>query len=306
LTPGKGATITLDNTTRLRGKVVGADAKPVSGVEILLETSRPRPADPDFPIPHLQLTTQTDAQGAFDTLAEPGEYELFATGPDGLFARIPKLQLKTGQSLEQAVTLAPGVHLRIKAVSSITNQPVAGAKFVIWKELPFADLIAPGSERTTNVDGIADWQSVMPGIQSIDVTSPEYARWGSSTALDHWYPDDDLDNQALRLDLKPGMADVLVKMEPAMHVTGKVIDAAAKPVPDVYVNVEGFQTGDRRYMRQTNAQGQYDLYVPGKWINGGLYHVAVARTPNYQKPSAEGPPFAPKPGGQAEFTVKLE
>jgi hypothetical protein len=47
---------------------------------------------------------------------------------NGLFARMPHLQLKTGQILNQLVTLAPGV--------TFTNQPIAGAKFFTFGENP--------------------------------------------------------------------------------------------------------------------------------------------------------------------------
>jgi hypothetical protein len=306
LKPGTGATITLDNKTRVRGTVVDGEGKPAAGTEIMLETTRPWSWVPDRPLDHLQVTVQTDEKGGFETLVEAGEYELFATGKGGLFARMPKLQVKEGQTLEQAVRLAPGAHLRVKAVNTLTGKPVAGAKFVIWKELPGVILPAPGTERTTDAEGIAEWESVMPGRQGVENMSPEFARWGSPMEPEEPWDPDGLNNQAMRLDLKAGMGEVLVKMEPAMHVTGKVVDKGGKAVAGVYVNVEGFQTGDRRYMRRTDEKGAYELWVPGKWINGGMYHVVVAKESNYREPEAKGPEFAPKPGGAAAFTITVE
>jgi hypothetical protein len=78
---------------------------------------------------------------------------------------------------------------------------------------------------------------------------------------------------------------------------GKVLDAAGKPAPNLFVNVGGLQTGDRRYMGKSNAAGEFDLVVPA---SNGYYEsqctVDAFQNPDDTVPLTSSPAFTPRPG----------
>lgn len=303
LPAGKGLGVHLDNTTAIEGTVTGPDGKLVPGATITVVTAKKTLRRFMGMIGDLQFSVQTDTQGRFRALVEPGKYELRVSS-DGLFARIPALQTTMGQVLDQPVALAPGAHVRVRAIDSLTSKPIAGATLWFDKHLPAVILQEPGTSRTTDEQGMADWPAIMPGRQSLSVSATGYARWECPASAGRR----GMDINSILLDLKPQLTEVVIRMEPGMRLTGKVIDPDGKPVARVFVNIQGFQTGDQRYMRPTNANGEFDLLVPATPPYGGqsaaVYNLLV-QDPSKRWPDTVSEQFAPQPRAQKSFTITM-
>ncbi len=163
-----------DQTTefdRLRGQVLhGTDKSPITGaiVHILKRGQAWRLAN--------QKNTKTNKQGqyAFNNL-EPGEYHIWATHGDWVSrwkrnkARIVK---STGdESIAESVILHlhEGCVLRVRALSSITNQPLAQARV----DLTWPDI---GNDFPANENGLITIPCLTQGSWQYEVTAPGHGR----------------------------------------------------------------------------------------------------------------------------------
>ena len=95
----------------------------------------------------------------------------------------------------------------------------------------------------------------------------------------------------------PGMGELVFKMERGVKVTGRVVDGAGKGVEKMWVNVGGLETGDLRYMRETNGNGEFSVVVPASTgVGQKMYRVAVYRERSGAVPVWMSEEFMPEVG----------
>jgi RNA polymerase sigma factor (sigma-70 family) len=309
LTIGTPMEFRLDRSTRLIGTVLMPDKKPASHAVLTpVTTLISKRQQIGLKIDYVQFATETDDQGHFDVPIDPGTYDVKITGAPGFFARIPAASIAMGQTVSQTITLAPGIPLKVRAVDSVTGKPVPGISIDFEKRYPGSSHTEPGTERTTDAEGIAEWEAVMPGLQRLRVMRMDaYARWSpSQTATTNARPIDSMGINPINLDLEPGMPEVIIRMEPSMHLKAKVADSHGDPVPDVNVNIDGISTGDYRYAKHTDARGQADLYVPAT-LGGPFTRCALVVLSNESTPQvlAISEKFTLTVGGEKSVTITM-
>ena len=313
---GHGFTIRLDDSTRLKGQFTLTDGKPAGKTTITLicnkKTMRPTL---DHLVWGLRLDRQTDDRGGYDFPLEPGLYEVQVSSESGFFARQTGFRVVAGKANGLPSQLEPGVRLRLQTVDSVTGKPVAGVRLVIWDELPYEIGWKKGTERVTYGQGIAEWESLLPGVTRFEVLNNNYKRCWSTNDLDHqrgdrnFFEDPPQIGQALGpldLDLKRGMSPVVVEIERGVHVWGKVVGPNDQPVAkaEVDLNVAGIGvfSGDARYRITTDEAGRFNGYLPAG--NGTIYNLS-AHDPQSRWANAVGKPFNSKAGDELEFTLRL-
>lgn len=318
--PGKRFTVTLDNTSRLRGALTAPDGQRAGPARITLvmqqKSFRGRLGF-NVKYSRLFLEQETDANGAFDWPLETGEYAVRIESRSDLFAKHASIWVEKGSVTTLPPELQPGIRLEMRLIDRETNKPVKGAKVYIEETVGYAARFKEGAERTTNADGFAVWERLGPGVTvfALPMTSERFARWWSEqsrlalrrgrkmprkpTLRDGINP--------LSFDVKRGMKPVLVRVEKCVTVTGTVRDPGRKPLPEVRVNVvwtghlHSFSS-DARYMRRTDEKGRYTLRLPAG--HGERYNI-ICSDPKRRWANAVSKPFNSKPGDWLRFDFRM-
>ncbi len=312
---GHGFTIQLDNSTRVKGQFLLPDGKPAGKVSIaLLHDKRTKKSTMRFLVSGLRLDRETDDQGRYDLLLEPGVYEVRVASTNGFFLRKAGWTVVAGKVGSLPNQLEPGVRLRLQVVDNDTGKPVEGMKFYIWDSpRPYYMVVKPGSERATDNQGVAEWDSLMPGHTGFGVSKEGYQRFWATNDLDHlrgfWPPSEkprEAGGLSLALDLQTGMAPVTIQAERGVRVSGKVIGTDGQPVAKAQLNVNepgvGTFTGDARFQIVADEKGQFNGWLPAG--NGTIYDLSV-HDPTGHWANAASKTFGSKPGDELEFTFQL-
>jgi beta-lactamase regulating signal transducer with metallopeptidase domain/protocatechuate 3,4-dioxygenase beta subunit len=313
---GRGFTIRLDDTTRVKGRFILPDGKPASKTSIVLFRSKQsHRADIGYEIRDLRLARQTDDQGRYDFPLEPGVYEVQVASESGFVVHQTGFRITAGVTTNLPSQLEPGVRLRMQVVDNQTGEPVAGMKFFIWDMLSPARFgLKAGTERVTDEHGVAEWEGLMPGHTEFEPSKGSYRRFWATNDLDHlrgfWsrseHPKGGECIGPLTLDLKPGMSPVIVQAERGLRVFGKVVGADGQSVGKAQVDVnvphQGTLHGDARFRIIADDMGQYDGWFPAG--NGTIYDLSAH---DLQGRWANGASriFDSKPGDELQFTFQL-
>jgi protocatechuate 3,4-dioxygenase beta subunit len=258
-------------------------------------------------IPDLTVSANADEQGQYDVPLEPGGYEIRVTATNG-FGRYEHIQLPSGQVLDISKKLEAGANLKIVAWDMLTHKPVPGVQFYIWdRGGGFMISEKKDSRRTTNANGQAEWDDLMPGDLEVDVTSDVYAQWWTDEMKNHG-PQRFID--ALRIEVSEGMAPVIVNLEPGVRATGTVVSPDGKPVLGAQVNIGGLRTGDQRYAKRTDGKGSFSLTFPGLNASFGNddqppKYAMVASDMQHRWANAVGEWFTPSPGLAVSASLKM-
>jgi len=306
---GHAISVSLDRTTRFKGQAVLADGTPAAGATIALITAKPTArVEMANPIGDITINAVADGEGRYDIPIEPGEYETRLVTPAGQFARALNQRIALGQSLALPDKLGPGVTFQAHVVDSITQKPVAGANLWITDRSPGLVGILAGSLRKTDKDGIARWNSIMPGRTSIGFHKEGYTRWWRDTPESHRRRSStqrysrDIDD--IWLDLTRDMPEVLINTEPGMTVTGQVLSPDGKPVAGASVDVAGLLTGDNRYSKITDADGRFTLSFPNL-DNAEKQYAVVANDRSGHWANVNSEPFVATAGGSKSYVMQL-
>ena len=259
------------------------------------------------PIRNITLVAQADAQGRYDIAIEPGEYDVKISTPAGFTARHEKLRVAAGQAVALPRELTPGPRLRLRAIDSLTDRPVPGVQLYINEWRPGSISPRSGTERTTDEQGVTEWDKLIPGPTSISVRADGYTRWwlaekGSrgNRAID-----------SLELNVRPGMEEVVVRMEPAMRVSGRVLSPDGEPVSGASVDVAGLETGDARYSKQSDAEGKFVVHFPNldrvfaSASRPARDYAIVAHDTRGRWANAVSEPFTAEPGQATDLTLRM-
>jgi protocatechuate 3,4-dioxygenase beta subunit len=260
----KGLVIAMDRTTYFEGIVRGPNGNPAVGVVVRADQGPKILNDGGTTTPGCICTsliteTTTDAQGHYRLYVQPDEYVINVKAAGVGVVRLPKTGIAHGQARSFDIQLQPGLTFRARVLDSLTGQPVAGLRLF--------------NREQKDVDGRSDnsgeiiIKDMLPGEFTFNVESDRYARWWSEQVTHEWERKQAVDSprfnfqrnfDGLTFDLKPGMATVTIVAEPAVRVTGKVLDPNGKPVSGATVG----PANGMWFWAETKTDGTFALTLP--------------------------------------------
>ena len=295
--------VALGNKTYFEGMVTSPAGKPVPDALIRADQG-PKRAD-GVMITEIWTEARTDSDGRYRMYAQADVYDIQVRVPGVGAARLKDTALAADQAKRLDIALQPGVVFRAKLVDSLTAKPVAGVRLWHWQH--------KGVEGRSGEDGVVTVPDMLPGPFSFQVEAHDYARWWSDQSSTQWgrrqiLPPRDggagwqRNFDGLDFDLSPGMDTVAITLEPAVKITGQVLDPAGNPVAGATVapaltGTGNSLTGDTRFSFTTDAMGHYEMTLPA---SGDREYNLVAHDGKYGqwRTWANGVtrPFATKPG----------
>jgi protocatechuate 3,4-dioxygenase beta subunit len=306
---GKGFMVHLDNRTRLKGKLTLPDGSPAANAKIDLTDSKASLRYPEGEeTDSITLSGTADAKGNYDLPVEPGEYDVKLSAAGGFVARTEHFGVYSGKEAPLPGELKPGVNLTIQAFDTLTAQPVAGVRFNLQQWTPGYITDVAGTDRTTDAQGMAEWDGIMPGPQRVGVKTTEYGRWwmmkpgqkeqGRERGID-----------SISLTLEVGMPTVMVAMEPPMHVSGQVLAPTGEPAAGVLVDVGRLWTGDSRYHGKTDEKGNFSIAfacLRSPYTDAEMKKLAIVACDS-KKRWANGisEEFDAQPGAEKKLVVRM-
>lgn len=310
---GRPFTVRLDNRTRLAGRFVKTDGTSpgVSTLTLLTDkpTARPRMSNP---ITDIALTVTTDADGRYDVPVEPGVYDIRVTTASGAVARHRRVEIVSGKTISLPAELGHGLPMRIRAIDSLTGKPIEGVRFALEDHRPGMTAQRKGSERGSAADGTAYWEHLTAGTEAISIAATGYSKWWVETP-GKTTPADERGIDAVRVEVTPAMSEVVVKLEPAVRVTGTVLAPDGSPVSNAMVDIAGLSTGDARYMVRTDAAGRFaiafpplnDVPGPRSASQPKNEYAVIAFDTGGHWANAVSATFTPHAGESKEFTLRM-
>jgi protocatechuate 3,4-dioxygenase beta subunit len=301
--------LVLDTQTYWEGQVTGPDGQPVANAWIRANQG-PQQADGVF-IGSIWTETRSDARGHYKLLVQNDTYELQVTSPAGLVARLPEQVIAAQQRVELNLALKPGIVFRARVVDSETGKPVPGVTLDDWEH--------PTVKGITDAEGNLQIAGLIPGKFEFQVKATGYARWWSEECSDEsdrrkiensgWQRNFD----GLHYELAPNMAPVIITLEKAVRIRGRIVDPNGRPVAGAtagpaLTGTGNSLTGDTRYSVETKPDGSFEMLLPA---SGERNYNLIAHDGGYRewRNWANGitEPFRTKPGQEIEgFELKLK
>lgn len=273
--------VILDTKTYFEGIVRRSDGKPAANVLI-----RANQGDRQS-IGRTSTETRTDAAGLYRLLVQPDVYEIEVRDPVGGTVRVPKpattanapaatgaaeLRIGDKEAKHLDLRLEPGVPFRARIVDSVTGRPVQGVRLSDWQWQ------YPGIERTSDAAGHVRISSLPPGNFAFKIEANGYLRAWSEEAPEQWKHERKRSDGApmapmedgVPFSLAPEMAEVTIRLEPAVTLTGHVLDPEGRPAAGCTVQpvlsgqaatwTDG--SGEVRYTTLTAKDGAFTLQLP--------------------------------------------
>ncbi|HSK76092.1 MAG TPA: carboxypeptidase-like regulatory domain-containing protein [Thermoanaerobaculia bacterium] len=211
--------IVLPPASRVSGRTLGPDEKPVPGARVVLmemqETNRGGRSS-QMPGRFEQAVTDEDGAFVFEGVA-PGPINLSAMAPRRQNAELQGLEVRAGQELANVdLVLAPAATIEGRILSP-TGRPVPGAEVVVQEAgengmIGFARLRA-----TADGDGFYVLDGVPPGPRTLAASAEGYRR------------------SVRDLDVKAGENALDFDLETGLEVSGRVVDDSGAPVAGAQV-----------------------------------------------------------------------
>ncbi|MFL5327503.1 MAG: carboxypeptidase regulatory-like domain-containing protein [Gemmataceae bacterium] len=305
-----GLVIAMNRATYFEGVVTGPDGQPAPNAQIRVDQG------PKFlegcVYSHVWSEAQADAAGHYRLYVQPDEYAFEVKAPGVGTARLNKTGIGAGQSRKYDIRLQKGVTFRAKVRDSISGKPVRGVRIFQWEHKEV--------DSTSNDAGEVVINDLVPGDFEFNVESKEHGRWWSEEAKQEWerkYVDPHRNGWQRNFDyltfaLKLDMAPVTIHVEPAVRISGVVLDPKGKPVAGATVapaltGTANSLTGDTRFSVETQQDGTFKMSLPA---SGTCEYNLVAHDGKYNewRTWANGhlPPIRTTPGQVIEgVTLKL-
>lgn len=178
LKKGSAIPVMLSNSTRFEGQILGQDGASPGIVSLRLEASREKqwPDGRVGMVDTIPLILETDNEGRYDFLIEPGHYNLYAESQTAGFLSLEQLEVKAEQVNTLPPRLQPGVTTELRLTDSITGEPLAGVPVIVREQtVPYQIGIREGSRRVSDAAGIVRWENLRLGHVRFDC--PQMAPW---------------------------------------------------------------------------------------------------------------------------------
>lgn len=302
-------TIVLTQGTWLEGVVTDPSGKPVP--DTLVRAKRGPFRNPGGVITEVWTETKTDKNGKYRLHLEPDTYEVQVRVPKVGVARHDGVELAAKQKKIFDLKLDPGVTFRAVVRNSVTGKPVEGIILWNWRQ--------PGIEGTSDENGVLEIPGLFEGEFEFNVTAEgvnrrkssvagEFARWWSPQAveeLERLYKKPDRFQRnfdGLTFDIKKNGEEIEIFVEPAVTITGRVIDPNGDPVEGATVSLAktgsgNSITGDTRFSYQTDEQGRFEMQAPA---SGEAEYNLIAHDGKYHEwrnwANSVAEPFKTTPG----------
>ena len=308
-----GLVIALDRSTYFEGVVRQPDGKPAAGAVIRADCGS-KMLEGGCVVPNVWTETTADAEGRYRLYVQPDEYAFHIKCAGVGVKRVSKTGIAFGQARQFDIQLEPGITFQARVINSVTGKPIAGLRLFNWQQKEV--------EACSNDRGNVAIADMLPGEFTFNVESERYTRWWCEQATHSWERMElvpqgrpggfrrNFDN--LTFNLKPGMGPVTIVAEPAVRITGKVLDPNGKPVAGATVapaltGTGNSLTGDTRFSVETKADGTFVMMVPS---SAAVEYNLVAHDGKYGewRSWANGvlPPMKTAPGQAIEnVTLKL-
>ncbi|MFL6231665.1 MAG: carboxypeptidase regulatory-like domain-containing protein [Thermoanaerobaculia bacterium] len=248
--------IVLQATSRVSGRAVDPDGKPVAGASVSVSEEEPTSRGGRS---HQRWTGRThsgvtDDEGgfAFDGVS-PGPISLSARAPRRQETELRNLEVKAGQDLTNVeVVLAPGATVEGRVLSP-EGRPVPGAEVSVAQ--PSQDNFGWSSLRATaDGDGQYRIDGIPPGKRTLEARAEGYRRG------------------VREVEASARAATVDFELERGLEVSGRIVDDGGNPVPGAQLmlmagrgfslNAPRAQSGADGAFRLTGLQdGTYTLHV---------------------------------------------
>ncbi len=251
--PPNPLTITLDASSKVSGRVVDLEGKPIVGATIGLQRTRSEGFGGRSMQFQMRNDESSDAEGKFlFDAVDPGTIALEASAPGMQKKSMPSVEVPSGKDItDVAFVLEAGATLEGRVLSS-DGQPVAGAEVGAVEEGGERMMVRGMSERSpTDGDGRYRLESLIPGTLSIEATSDSYPRTVKS------------------VELKPGLNRLDLTFSGGLDVSGRVVDQNGAAIVGALVRLDApgrffggpqAQSGSDGSFRLTGiAPGDYSL-----------------------------------------------
>lgn len=250
--------VALEPAAEIRGRVLDAKGRPVSGVSVLGERPDEDPAFPSGITLHpcaARERTDTDAEGRF-TFAhlEPGRYTLRVQTADRTGGEIREVEAPAGAVVDGLEIRLGPTGLTVRVINDLDARPVRAAQVSVVVEKMYLLEDEPQIRRqTTAANGIARLPDLPEGTLWLQIS-----RDGFAPSLE-------------KLELALGeWREVGVRLPPGGTLAGRVLDETGQPVPDAEVGVwqesstssEGYppeSLEERTRQTRTDARGRFGL-----------------------------------------------
>jgi len=223
-----------------------------------------------FKLKFLRVMVQTDNQGRFSQVLEPGKWQLQGVVEEDLIID-EKFELKLGQKLTLSPQLKPSVNLMVRVKDKSTEEPVKGALIKLRKNLDYDDEVSAQPEIE---DGKLFFKGLTPGrydlvymqgITSKDIAENKYFS-ASPSRKQKYYGWSQDKGPFMEVVLKSGHKEVDVSLTSGTLVKAKISSKLISNFEEVRVDVI---TGDRGRIKSVGGyycskNGEFSGYFPLK------------------------------------------
>jgi protocatechuate 3,4-dioxygenase beta subunit len=162
-------------SAEIRGKVVGADGKPIAGATVRVVESKQKMGGSGIGYPGAKskpIVVKTGDDGSFVATGLKGSMFAVRVEHPGLAPSI-SWQILPGASLD--IQLRPGAFASGRVFDAGTRKPIAGASVLLWDRdaSPFGE--EAGRRTVTGEDGRFRIGEIPPGIAYAEVSAPAHA-----------------------------------------------------------------------------------------------------------------------------------
>lgn len=319
--------IRLSNQTRFQGQFQTPDGKPIGPVDVVLATWRPTTEDRwGHKLGPFKLYLKTDEEGRYDWPVEPGTYRVEAYGPEALVIWQDPFPISEGAKRSLPAKLQPGHTLELRLVDDETGEPVEGYSLNFHEEYAPAHIRGtPGSDRTTNAEGVAEWQGLVPGALQIHSYSRLPGGVAEQSPYVRWWLEEDRQAEtpswfvggvySLSVDLSEEKATRTVRLQKGVHVQGTVtfpdgVDLPGEDRPRISLAAreasgEGGNLGGGRFDLYCDREGHFDAWIPAPDRQLQLCAFESVNADRRQFGMAVSKPFEATPGTSYEFELQL-
>jgi beta-lactamase regulating signal transducer with metallopeptidase domain/protocatechuate 3,4-dioxygenase beta subunit len=327
--------IVLSNKTCIEGWV--GTPKGIRANYLLIRADQSVHSNSDMVFNNLSIETRADRDGHYKLLVEPDTYTLEVRAPGIGEARLPKtnypgtvidrdmlgiqperprLVVRQGETKQLSFQLEPGVDFRAKIVDVLTGKPVPRIRVYEW---PHREI-----QIRSGADGVVHIPSMWPGEFHFRIDAPGYLRVGTDATPARFKRSVEKSNgsktppiwwrivEGILVDLRPGMSEATIFLQPGATVSGRVLDPDGRPVRGATVSpaltgTGNSITGDTEYSVQTKSDGTFSVVLQPS--DGQLYNL-VAHDGAYQRwrqwANAVSSPFKIEAGQKTEnITLRL-